>query len=200
MTIPTFDPNVPERPDDSLAETQPEFFNNFSTLFNSFGLNHVPLNAISGVGNHTILQLLQQNNSQQTGLSEISIYSKNVPDQTDQVFLKYQNGTELQFTNYQLYAIDPNTFFTFLPGKVILYFGLLNNIPNPFTLQLNPAICKNIFSCSFCPTNSPFALGEFKPSIGLAAEPGGPIDRVIIHGDGGLTRTLSYYYAIMGNA
>jgi hypothetical protein len=164
----TFDPNVPENPSDSLATTQPEFLTNFLSLYNTFLVNHVALDAGATAGHHTIIELVEQENPLQTGVSEISVYTKEVAGQTDQVFLRYQgNGQEIQLTNYQLYSLNQpvgqTAFFTFLPGKILVYFGSFTTLPNN-VLSLFPAIAKKIISVSFCPIgNTP----TFKPKIVL---------------------------------
>jgi hypothetical protein len=153
MQPPPFDSNVPADPSDALATSQPQLLNNFLTMFNAFQVNHVPLNAAANAGNHTIIQLLEQDNDFQTGVGEISVYVKKVENQTDQVFLGYQgNGQVIQYTNYQIYSIPPTnnqtSFFTFLPGGVIVYFGavgLFNNANNNI-LNLNPPIAKHIIT------------------------------------------------------
>ncbi len=152
---PTYDPNVPENPSDSLASTQPEFLNNFLQLYNSFKTNHVPLDASSSAGNHTIVELTEQENTFQTDINEITVYSKDVSGQTDQLFLRYQgNGQEIQVTNYQIYPINttnpPTQFFTFLPGKLIVYFGSVTPTGTSYVLNLTPPVAFNILSIDSC--------------------------------------------------
>lgn len=159
MTSPVYNPNAP-LPNDIIAKSQVDFLNNFSTLADAFKKNHVALDALANAGNHTVIQMLEQNtNAQfQTNTGEISIYAKNVENQTDQIFLRYQgNQTEFQYSNYQIYQLEPGfgliPFFTTLPGGIIIYFGLLN-IFSLAQLQGNltlfPYISKNIISANFC--------------------------------------------------
>ncbi len=169
MTI-LYNPNTPENPSDSLATSQPDFLNNFSQLYEKFKINHVSLDAGATAGNHTFIQLLRQNNSYQTNVGEISVYTKDVEGETDQVFLRYQgNGQEFQYTNYQLYSVTniPNQtlFFTFLPGKVILYFGNFTKLKDNL-LTLHPPIAKKIAGMSFCPSGS---TPDFKPKVNIIA-------------------------------
>jgi hypothetical protein len=150
MQPPIYNPNVPENFSDTLADSQPEFLDNFLKLYNTFMVNHVALDGGATAGNHTIVQLLEQGQAIQTDLNEISVYTKDVAGQTDQIFLRYQgNGQEFQLTNYQIYSINPTTFFTFLPGKILVYFGSFTSLPNN-TLNLFPAIAKKIITMSFC--------------------------------------------------
>ncbi len=155
MTQPSdYSPSIPQ-PSDSIAEGQPDFLTNFSQLFNAFESDHVALNAGSSAGNHSVARLVEQPNPLITAVSELAIYSKDVPNQTDQLFLKYQgNGQEIQYSNYQIFPLPDieqagvlvqKQFFSFLPGGIIIYFGFV--IPNgtPFTLLINPVISTNIF-------------------------------------------------------
>lgn len=152
-----YNANIP-RPNDDLAETQPNFLNNFFQLYEAFNRNHGALDAGSpNEGNHTVVEMLEQGNSFQTDVGELSIYSKTVEDQTDQLFLRYQgNGTEVQITNYQIYGpiiiAGQTIFMSFLPGKLIALFGgfFPPNVPDGKTLQLSPYIMKNIMSFNIC--------------------------------------------------
>lgn len=170
---PVYNANVPQFPSNSLPNTQPEFQDNFSKLFDDFAKNHVPLNASLSAGNHTIIQLLQQdaNAGIQTDVGELSLYSKDVTQQTDQVFLEYQGqGQELQYTNYQIYKPENNDFqikyFTFLPGKILVYFGTFSSTLVANVLDLFPYIARNIVYISLCPIGT---TPTFKPSAQLEA-------------------------------
>jgi hypothetical protein len=165
MTIPppVYNPNIPSGPSDSIGKNQSDFLNNFSTLYQAFLKNHVPLDAPSGAGNHTIVQLLDQTSQFQTDLGEISLYANTVSDQTDQLFMQYQgNQTPFQFSNYQLYTLqpinNPTQFFTFLPGNILVYFGMITvkftSITASVAFNLLPAVAKNIISMNFCPIAS----------------------------------------------
>ena len=111
-------------------------------------------------GNHNVIELLEQDSSKQTNVSEISIYTKNAPSQTDELYMNIQ-GNEFQYTNYQIYSLtdQTNAYFTFLPGRLIIYFGMMTlpppsqRGPNPTpVLKLNPQIAKNIVSANFTPS------------------------------------------------
>lgn len=197
MQPPIYNPNVPENLSDTLADSQPEFLDNFLKLYNTFKVNHVALDAGATAGNHTIVQLLEQGQAIQTDLNEISVYTKDVAGQTDQVFLRYQgNGQEIQLTNYQIYSINSTTFFTFLPGKILVYFGSFTTLPSN-VLSLFPAIAKKIMSVSFCPIgNTP----TYKPKIVLQQPSSGFYTRINV------TSSLFFnqappacYYLILAN-
>jgi len=154
-----FNPATPQ-PKDIIEDSQESFLDNFQVLYDSFKKNHIPLDATSNAGNHTNLQLLQQpkDTDFQTDQGEISVYTKNVEGQTDQIFLRYQgNQDEFQYTNYQIYSISPKNrqtfFFTFLPGKIIVYFGVITPKGSTFDLEIKPRIAKNIIGVNLCPFN-----------------------------------------------
>ncbi len=164
MTVtPDYSPNEPQ-PGDALGESQPNFLNNFQSLYDAFLKNHMSLDDVSLGGKHKVVQLLEQPKAFETGPGELSIYAKNLNRQTNQIFMRYQgNGPEFQYTNYQLYSLPPDPFtarfFTFLPGKLLVYFGSILNIKfgtpdSPFSYQLFPAIAKNIITMNFCIANS----------------------------------------------
>lgn len=183
MTIP-YDPKVPALADNSLATSQPQILNNFSTLYEAFLRNHIPLDSVSNAGNHTIIELLQQENPVQTDINELSVYSKDVEGQTDQVFMRFQNnGTEFQFTNYQIYTVNDNSFFTFIPGKVIVYFGTLNP-PRPGNfingiLELVPPVARNIFSVTAnTRITATTTRNRYKPLVDLVASSDGIFRKV----------------------
>lgn len=200
MTTPTYNPNVPEHFSDNLAETQEPLLINFQTLFDDFLKNHVSLDAGATAGNHSIIQLLERDNTQQTGAGELSVYTKKVDGQTDQVFLKYQgpSGAEFQFSNYQLYSIPSSSsqtaFFTFLPGGIIAYFGSYNLSSNTGQIALQPAICRNIISVD--------VIGgvnvSIKPVVNLRGTPQGRFGAVSIEYSS-LSRATTGYYLILGN-
>lgn len=153
-----YNPAIPT-PTLSFADWQTGFLNNFANLSTAFSVNHIPLNASSNAGDHTFIQLLEQAASQQTNLSEFSVYTKKDPSTTDQIFMRYQgNGTEFQFSCYQIYPLIATAsqvpFFTFLPGKIMCYFGLFNqtvSTPLQNKIFLNPPIARNIISVNLTP-------------------------------------------------
>jgi hypothetical protein len=152
-----YNANIP-RVNDDLASTQPNFLNNFFQMNEAFRRNHSALDAGAPTeGNHSIVEMLHQNGSFQTDVSELSVYAKTSEGQTDQLFLRYQgNGTEVQITNYQIYGPvqlpGQSIYMTFLPGKLLVLFGAFfpPNLPDGKTIQLSPFIMKNIMALNVC--------------------------------------------------
>lgn len=182
MTIqpPSYNPNVPQFSSDALDISQPQFETNFLQLYNNFAKNHVELDAVSSAGNHTIIQLVEQpaNSGIQTDLGELSVYVQDVEQQTDQVFLAYQGqGQKFQYTNYQLYKPEDNPgvqekHFSFLPGKILLYFGLFQPTLSANIIDLSPYVARHIITVSLCPlANGTFSF--FKPYVRLIAPKNG---------------------------
>lgn len=153
-----YDPNTPSVKL-NFADWQIQFIQNFIQLAAAFAQNHVPLNdpTVANRGNHTYIQLPEQTTDSQTGATEFSIFSKDVEEQTDQVYFTYPGNTPvIQFTNYQIYALKSDLqqipFFTFLPGGLLIYFGIFVFLgPGKNTLFLKPAIARNIVSINLCP-------------------------------------------------
>jgi hypothetical protein len=209
---PLYNPNAPQSPSETLDDSGREFQVNFSKLAENFLKNHVELESALSQGNHTIIELLEQppNSGIQTDLAEISVYAQNVPDQTDQIFLEYQgNGQEFQYTNYQLYKPEDSPFqdkyFTFLPGRILLYFGVIRPTKDATLLDLSPYISRNIMSISLCPIGT---TPLFKPSVKLPEKQNGfyhgitlvPINRPPVGIIGPVSGVVpACYYMVMAN-
>lgn len=164
MTIPpiNYNPNYPEV-DSTWADWQIQFIQNFTQLATAFSQNHVPLDDATAAnrGNHTYVQIPELVNPPQTGASEFTIHNKNVEGQTNQIYFTYPgNSPVVQFTNYQLYTVastdTQTTYFTFLPGKILVYFGSAGpSKKNEYlSIFLNPPVCRNIISINFCTKGS----------------------------------------------
>lgn len=207
-----YDPNIPQQPSDPLAISQPEIKNNFQQLYNIFEKNHVPLDSLVNPGNHTNIQLKEQGNSQQTDPSVINIYVKDDPNTTDQIFLRYQgNGQEFQLSCYQIYSLTQfagvfNPFITFLPGRVLVYFGFINAPAKSNTLELYPPIAKNIISVSLCPLTVTTTLAYFKPWISLIKNSNNFYDKIKFNSpgtvaglSGGPIPVPQLYYMVLAN-
>ncbi len=203
MTTPTpqYNPNVPLITD-SFADWQVDFIQNFQVLYNAFNTNHIPLDSVSNAGNHTYIELVEQESPQQVNVSEMALYTKDVIGQTDQLFMRYQgNGTEFQYTNYQIYSIDPTPtqtfYFTFLPGGLIVFFGLYTQsgpILPETNIYLKPEIAKNIVSVNLTPsgnTNSTFSVAEIRNTDGIVTALSQPAFGVITPG--------TKYYTVVAN-
>lgn len=184
MTIPDrplYDPNVPEDPSNDLAATQPELLDNFKSLFTQFLANHVGLDETTP-GNHTYVQMLPYSGDAQTGATELSIYPKEVEGQTTQLFLREAgNGDPIQLTAYQIYGVPETdsqiSYFTFLPGNIIVYFGSFGTLPD-YKLILTPPVCKKVITVSFCQKTSSTIVP--KPFVEIIQPTSGFIDSLLV--------------------
>jgi len=207
-----YNPNTPQYPFSSLAESQENILKNFQSLQTTFSIDHIPMDTAASsstyTGNHNIIHLKEQKDSLQTGNQEISVYTKNVEGQTDQIFLRYQNnGQEFQFTNYQIYALNATaiqtSFFTFLPGKILIYFGQCINLgKQKGILNLTPPIATNVISVSTCPIGVKFKDAE-KPNIDYIIDTNGICSKIQfkISDSNNNTGTINspYFYLITAN-
>ena len=203
MTTKQFDPNTPAFTYDSFSTSQPQLQTNFSELFDYFQQNHVPLNAATALGNHTVVQLPNQPDSQQTGLGEVAFYAKKVEGQASQLFMRYQgNGQEIQLTNYQIYSLGQLTgqtqYFSFLPGGIIVYFGTIDTNRTQALLVLNPKIARNIITVSFGGSGS-INQAQFKPNVYLNTRQDGIINGINVQGYSIASSTITYFYMVMAN-
>lgn len=213
MTIPGvfYNSNVP-LVSTTFDQWQKLFLDNFDQMNRAFKNNHVPLTDASGTGNHTIIQLVEQatDSKIQTNIGDFASFTKDVSDQTDQVFMQYQgNGTEFQYTNYQIYNVPDildgktvvqTSFFTTLPGKLIICFGSVlaaSSKPSTVSVKIFPPVIRNIISINAtligtALTNSSFqavpiqADNKFFTSIDMKYNKNS-------------NRFVPFYYLVMGN-
>jgi hypothetical protein len=215
-TTPIYNPNVPQRKD-NFSSSQGDFLSNFMSIYNAFKINHVALDSSSNAGNHTIIQLKEQdaNAPFQTDVGEISIYCKPVENQGDQVFLRYQgNQNEFQLSAYQIFAppvIDNDSivqtpFFTYLPGRVLLYFGTiectLSNAATP--LRLRPPIATNIISVNLSVEGTITNQRNLPPWVTISPKNGnGFYETINLFKDSSLfpgpSIELTYFYMVLAN-
>ena len=176
MTTPTPSPYNTQIPDSdtSIADAQTLFQNNFLRLFEAFNTDHVSLDDATNPGNHNVVQLVELPVGENTQSQEIAIYSKKVDGQTDQLFMRYpNNGSEFQITEYQIYSIVSTnlqeSYFTFLPGKIIVYFGrVFSNNTNVFDITVNPPVTKILAGINVCGVTTSL-ISQPQPNISLIA-------------------------------
>jgi hypothetical protein len=184
--------------DTTIAEAQKLFLNNFSTLFNAFSINHVALNDLTNAGNHKVIELIEQEKGESTQSQEISIYSKKVDGQTDQLFMRYQgNGKEFQLTEYQIYAIEKTStqeaYFTFLPGGLIIYFGRIFSAgKKSFNIDFNPAPRKNLSGLNL----GGIDIATSQPNVRLQQPSNGFFTQFILDSSGPM---VDNFYLFFGN-
>lgn len=210
MTAPEPPPYNPQIPlaDDTIADGQAAFLTNFSTIFSAFGINHVDLDDVTNPGNHNVVQLIEQPKGRATQSQEIVVYSKKVPNQTDQIFMRYPlDGKEFQLTQYQIYSLETTatqvSYFTTLPGGIIVYFGRVNPTYDGFPINLNPAICRNIMGINLCvigPQPPPSLISDklYQSNVKLVAI-NGVFTQVVLDNSVFFEIPPNQYYLIFGN-
>ena len=191
MTNQVYDPNTPTK-NLPFSQWQQKIQNNFNLLNKYFTTNHIALNAKANAGNHNIISLLKRISPLQTDLGEFNIYSKDVSGQTAQIFMRYEgNGQEFQFSNYQIYRLTDTTFFTFLPGNIIVYFGSMASSK----LDLIPGVAKKIIAANFTAAQP----GTIHPgSLNISYQELAKTPNGIIPGIQVITSVKSYYL-VMAN-
>lgn len=136
----TYTANVPQS-GQTLGFTRPIINSNFTRIAVVFANNHVDFNA-SGEGKHKFLQMPDQSAAPSTALNEAGFYSKSVSG-VSQLFFKGENsGSEYQLTKgtsgvdaniatfgtNTSYAADHTGGWTFLPGGLIMQYGVRSNL------------------------------------------------------------------------
>jgi len=208
---PDYSAGIPQ-PKDQIKMSALPFLDNFTVLYNAFMQNHVKLDGGATAGNHTIIQMPQQSTSFQTDATEMSINGKlgpgsdvsGNPTNTTQMSLKYQdNATEFPYTAYQIYPVpnEPTQFFSYLPGGVIVYFGLkdFGSTINKNAFIMSPALCKQIITVNFSPS---VAFRGWGPSVSIGTPDGhGIINAIFLKSFPPFNPTIlgKYYYVILGN-
>ncbi len=204
MTTP-YNPQVPQT-GDFIADSQPSFLNNFIDLFAAFNTNHISLTDPANPGNHNVIQLVEQAAGDSTFSQEVAIYSKKVVGQTDQLFLRYpNNGKEIQLTQFQIFELNQtanqNSYFSFLPGGIVVYFGLVVPNSNEFTINLIPPICTNIMGVNLCPVGDAATQNFlFQSNVKTFTTLNGKVSGMIITNSTSLfIPPPTQYYIIFGN-
>lgn len=201
-TPPVYNPQIPKI-DTNIAEAQTLFLENFSTLFDAFGINHVDLDDPTNPGNHNVIQLDEQEKARTTQSQEIVIYSKKVDGQTDQLFMRYpSNGKEFQITEFQIYSIVPTpqqeAYFSFLPGKIIVYFGrVFSRNKNTFNIDINPPVTRNISGVNICPVADTVGFNVPQPNVSLQMPVNGFFTQLTL--SAAPTAMLDNFYLFFGN-
>lgn len=140
----TYDPR-PNASGDTLVESRNPIRINFEVIRDAFAVNHFGFNE-TNEGKHEFLQMpeLQQVDIPNTAVNEVGFYAKvgTNPAESNLFFRAESNGFEYQLTkavsgvnsearfgtntNYQVGPPSLNGGWTFLPGNMILQYGVTN--------------------------------------------------------------------------
>ena len=129
----TFDPAIPGA-NDLLSDSQSDIQTNFSESNNVMGINHVnfdnslPALAIAADrGKHHVTTLIERvvgwGFDPVTAANEVALYCKDLAGISTLYMRKESNGTVIQLS-----GVDPTGNQTFLPGGLILKWGLEPNV------------------------------------------------------------------------
>jgi hypothetical protein len=207
MSAPTpYNPSVPLI-SESFADWQLGIYNNFTQLNNIFSVNHEPLTAASNLGNHTVVQLFNQDSSLQTNINQVGLFGFTTPNQTAQLYYQQElNGggnNPIPITNYQIYPLQAlgtqTQSFTMLPGNVIVYYGVITLNPTNSSLLLNPQITKNLISVLFTRINSTIGVGSPTISFLPVVEENKIVTKLDLWQQTDTPITGSWYYLAFGN-
>lgn len=196
-TPPPYNTQIPTQ-ETFIADAQTLFKNNFTRLFEAFADDHVSLNEVSNAGNHNVIRLIELPSSETTQSQEIAIYSKNVEGQTDQLFMRYQgNGKEFQITEYQIYSIPANStqeaYFSFLPGKVIVYFGrVFSSGKLTANININPPVKSNLSGVNL----GGIGISTNQPNVLLQYPVNGFFNQITLQSSGAM---VDNFYLFFGN-
>lgn len=150
MTTPinAYDATIPQ-PDDELANSQEDMLENFQSLTQIFGVDHIAINNATNAGKHRRAQLLTQSQSPNTIQNQFNVYTKLDENNVAQAFIRpIGNAPEMQYTQYQIYPSNQNDSFSTLPGDFIIDFGVLEFGLPSIQIQMIPAV-KKILGCWF---------------------------------------------------
>ena len=132
----------------SLGNSKPQVRGNFTSIFNTFALNHIAFNSI-GEGKHKFVEMPEVAD-QATSSDEIGLYCKEAQSFSNLFWRQESGGADplknqgaiIQMTN--ILPINATTGRTFLPGGFLLQWGIVTlngsgvqtvNFPSTFTLS-----------------------------------------------------------------
>lgn len=132
----------------SLGQTRDQIRNNLNELKSSLAVNHYDLD-LSNVGKHMFMQMPVQGSLPATAMGEGELHTQTVSS-LSQLFYSRDNvaGTLVQMTagdTSQASFRQPNPGWTFLPGGIIMQYGIspvvnattkVITYPIPFTSQV----------------------------------------------------------------
>jgi hypothetical protein len=133
---------------DSLGSTRDRIRGNFQQINTVFAINHIAFNQ-TGQGKHPFLQMPEQVTAPITLANEAGFYPKvgTNPAETNLWMRGENNGFEYQLTaadqtnvgvfgNNTAYAANQTGGWTFLPGGLIMQYGLITVAPNGGTATI----------------------------------------------------------------
>jgi hypothetical protein len=145
----TFNPNVPQ-PNDLLSDSQVDILQNFSSSNTSFGINHYPFDdATINNGKHKFVQMPVQGSTPVIAAGDGALYTRTdggesqlfyTPDATGNTYqitrcITASSGTFGTFTVFDGTQPRVTGGWTFLPGGLLMQYGILTSPVNNDTIK-----------------------------------------------------------------
>lgn len=112
---------------------------NYQTIFNTFGINHLPL-AGDNQGFHKSLNFRARLADPATNGNQIALYSKLDGSGVTQLFFRPDtNQTPIQMTNSNLNTSNGASQSSFFAGPFTFYVGFRFNVASGTTITLTPS-------------------------------------------------------------
>jgi len=149
MAIPSYTPGYP--PDgSSLGQTKATIRNNLDGTFLTLGVDHINNNGAPGsrpAGYHNVIHIVPQgsNPSPISGYGQLFSKSINSVITDEALFWETGSGIIQQLTS-NVAPLPATNGYTFLPGGIILQWGLVNSPSGTGTVNYNIPFPANIFN------------------------------------------------------
>jgi hypothetical protein len=183
--------DIPQ-PSDIPSQSQAQILANFQAINSStegFGLDHVQFDAVSDKGKHKQSTYIEQSVDPVTAANEMALYSKDDGSGNTRLFIAPESAAPI----FQLTGATPSVSTsgsTFLPGGLILKYGIKNTPVNNTVITFSSAFPNNVYSIILTPVKSDNTSRSMYVKTGTAAVTG-----FTIQTDSG-TFTSVYYLAI----
>ena len=159
----TYNPDIPQSTD-ILSASQGQLLINFQQLEAIFDANHYKWDYATTAlrGMHRFVTLESQASGPATSSTQGAVYTKTVSAAPQLFWRRASSGTEVQLT----YPIDPvasNPGYSFLPGGVLIQWGVVSIASSPTTVTFPKAFSAGPWSIVVTPYNN-------NGSVGMASE------------------------------
>lgn len=171
--------DIPQ-PSEIPSQSQADLLGNFQAINSStegFGLDHVQFDAVSDKGKHQKSTYIEQGSDPTTAANEMCVYAKEVtyagPTTNTELFLaKESAGTVIQMSQTIVDPLIASNGSTFLPGGVLIKWGILNSPVDNSTVTFTSAFPNNIWNIQLTPVKSDNTARSMYVKTGTAATTG----------------------------
>lgn len=136
-------PTVPTA-NETIADTQPLINTNFTVINTAFGVDHTPMTNSTYQGEHNKVTLTTRTSPAFNPIDPTPspdgpiLYSKVSGASLNEMYFETTGGTIVQLTNLVNPVVRENPGSTFLPGGIIIQWGIVNLVTpggNAFTFK-----------------------------------------------------------------